>query len=206
MELFHVSRKDLGPEVTLKPRAGWQGKAIGEDTKIPRISVATSIENCLRGITWVKAPKVAWVYKLKGRARGIDWDSPRDLVPDWEITEEVWLREPNRFQRVGAIRIDTATWMDEGFPVWRWAVEPNACPPERKSRRGGSMSKKDYVLIANSIASAREEARKNNASESAFTALGYLTGVLAAELKYDNPSFNKKMFLKACQGRPKTIL
>lgn len=191
MDLFHVSRQDLGQEVTLTPRAGWQGKAIGEDTKTPRVSVAADIEHCLLGITWVKAPKTAWVYKLKGRPRGIDFDSPQLKVPDWETTEEIWLLEPNKFRLVGTISIDTAAWMDRGTPVWKW--------DKKVTQNGGAMSRKDYVLIAKVLAKVRGDATRNKASVSAFYALNQVADEMADALQSDNASFKRMTFLKAAR-------
>jgi hypothetical protein len=138
-DFFRLVARDhgvpLGGERTFTPRCGWAGKAVGEDTSIPRISVATDIDHCLLGITWGKARPEYFVYlAVQDWPAGLDWDGPRDLVPDWEVTEEVWIREPARFRLVGRIAVDTNRWMDTGKPVWRW-LERLAGAPRGRPRR-----------------------------------------------------------------------
>jgi hypothetical protein len=59
------------------------------------------------------------------------------------------------------------------------------------------MSRKDYALIARALREARDEAVRNAASPSAFTALEFAAQVLANALKDDNPGFDRTRFLKA---------
>jgi hypothetical protein len=56
-----------------------------------------------------------YVYRAV-RPRGIDWDSPRYYVPDWEETEEVWIKEPCEFKIVCMVFVE---WPGEWVPRFR---------------------------------------------------------------------------------------
>lgn len=59
------------------------------------------------------------------------------------------------------------------------------------------MSKKDYVLIARALRESRDEAVRNAASQSAFTALEDVARRLASALKHADPKFQRAKFLRA---------
>jgi hypothetical protein len=98
--LFHVSGTFLGEHVTLKPRAP-VGAALGEDRRVKRVSLAGSIDECLTGITKSKLSAVMYAYKFAGNTYDaeLDWNLPRQLVPDWGTDGlgemfEVWALGP----------------------------------------------------------------------------------------------------------------
>ena len=103
------------------------GPAVDEDRKTPRISVVgevaavDSVSACLRGITTIKLPKTAYIYRLHGRPRGLDTDTPYRSIPDWEETGEAWLLAPNEFRRVGTIEIEAGIL---SVPEIRWRLLP----------------------------------------------------------------------------------
>lgn len=55
------------------------------------------------------------------------------------------------------------------------------------------MTKKDYILIADAIKSAKDDQTTENKNET----LSYLLGYLAEGFKSDNPNFKKDVFYKA---------
>jgi len=59
------------------------------------------------------------------------------------------------------------------------------------------MSKKDYIVIAKALRETRDEAVRNAASPSAFTALEAVARNLADALERENPAFDRARFLKA---------
>jgi len=56
------------------------------------------------------------------------------------------------------------------------------------------MTRKDYILIADAIATAR----KVEQGETVLVSVAHLANTLATELQIENPRFNREMFLKAC--------
>jgi hypothetical protein len=126
-DLFHLSSDNLGGYVTLKPRLP-RTPAVGEDTSVPRIAAASSVDDCLAGLTALKAHGRYHVYQLRGQARGLDADAPARLVPDWEQTREVWLLESNLFRKIGVIDVVSTSWDTRGFGKveWRWVDEGNS--------------------------------------------------------------------------------
>lgn len=137
-DLYHLSSDDLGDYPTLEPRLP-RTPAAREDKTIPRIAVAASVDECLAGITALKANGRYHVYRLRGQARGADYDTPARLVPDWEQTNEVWLLEPNLFRRVGIIEVISTSWDMRGFGrvEWRWIED---------GRRSRMICRRRYVL------------------------------------------------------------
>lgn len=59
------------------------------------------------------------------------------------------------------------------------------------------MFKKDYVLIAKALRESRDEAVRNAASPSAFTALEDVARRLASALEDAEPNFQRAKFLRA---------
>lgn len=119
---YHVSTHDHGLYHTFEPRIP-RGPAIGEDRATPRISVAEDIDRCLLGITGLKCPPIGYVYRLHGRAKGFDFDTPMRKVPDWEETNEAWLLEPNPFRLVMVIAIEF-NLLEDDFPRWTRIPQP----------------------------------------------------------------------------------
>jgi hypothetical protein len=56
------------------------------------------------------------------------------------------------------------------------------------------MTRKDYILIAEAIATAR----KVEQGDTVLVSVAHLANTLATELEIDNPRFNREIFLKAC--------
>jgi hypothetical protein len=56
------------------------------------------------------------------------------------------------------------------------------------------MTRKDYILIADAIATAR----KVEQGETVLVSVAHLANTLATELQIENPRFNREIFLKAC--------
>jgi hypothetical protein len=56
------------------------------------------------------------------------------------------------------------------------------------------MTRKDYILIADAIATAR----KVEQGDTVLVSVAHLANTLATELQIDNPRFNREIFLKAC--------
>lgn len=96
MRFLHISTDYLGPQVTFHPRVPLCA-SVSEDRTSPRICVAATVELCLKGLTFLRTEHVMYVYQAI-QPESIDWDSPRRLVPDWEVSEEVWITQPCRFK------------------------------------------------------------------------------------------------------------
>ena len=63
------------------------------------------------------------------------------------------------------------------------------------------MTRKDYILIANSIHQAMEDAKRHDSSshvQAAKASINMLAEHIAIDLKRDNPAFNRDRFLNAC--------
>lgn len=109
MKLFHVTREYYGNKVLFTPRVP-PGQSVielrGKYSHVPRICLSDTIDKCLLGITKMKLSSRMYVYRPIGRYK-IDWDSPRDACPDWDITDECWLLEPTEFEFVCEISCDT---------------------------------------------------------------------------------------------------
>jgi hypothetical protein len=58
------------------------------------------------------------------------------------------------------------------------------------------MTKKDYELIAQEIATSRKV--NLTSSEVVYVSVAHLANSLATALEIENPRFNREMFLKAC--------
>ena len=56
------------------------------------------------------------------------------------------------------------------------------------------MTRKDYILIADAIATAR----KVEQGDTVLVSVAHLANTLAKELEIDNPRFNRETFLTAC--------
>jgi hypothetical protein len=56
------------------------------------------------------------------------------------------------------------------------------------------MTRKDYILIANAIATAR----KVELANAVLVSVEHLANTLATELEIENPRFNRETFLTAC--------
>jgi len=115
MQLYHVSSKYLGEEVTLIPRippSQSLQERQGKYRDVPRICCSDTIEQCLRGITKLHLEKRMYVYRTVGKI-DVDWDSPRQACDDWEVTDEAWLHEPTRFKLVCVIEPNTDVAEDE---------------------------------------------------------------------------------------------
>jgi hypothetical protein len=56
------------------------------------------------------------------------------------------------------------------------------------------MTRKDYILIANAIATAR----KVELANAVLVSVEHLANTLATELEIENPRFNRATFLTAC--------
>jgi hypothetical protein len=56
------------------------------------------------------------------------------------------------------------------------------------------MTRKDYILIADAIATAR----KVEQGDTVLVSVAHLANTLATELQIDNPRFNRETFLTAC--------
>ena len=56
------------------------------------------------------------------------------------------------------------------------------------------MTRKDYVIIADAIATAR----KVEQGDTVLVSVAHLANILATELEIDNPRFNREIFLTAC--------
>jgi len=59
---------------------------------------------------------------------------------------------------------------------------------------GEDMTRKDYILIADAIATAR----KVEQGDTVLVSVAHLANTLAKELEIDNPRFNRETFLTAC--------
>jgi hypothetical protein len=73
-------------------------------------------------------------------------------------------------------------------------VEGTTPPPNQEENK---MTRKDYVLIAEVIASLRGEQRDKGAFAHS-PSLEEVAGELARALEIDNPRFNRARFLDAC--------
>lgn len=131
---FHISTQFLGRSVVLEPRLP-QAPAVGEEKLTPRISVAASVEQCLAGLTALKLPPRAYVYRVHGPVKQLDTDTPAKVVPDWAKSEEAWILSPQRFRYVGAIRCETSATVDlrSGAQigeeiVWKWVEDDGLTP------------------------------------------------------------------------------
>jgi hypothetical protein len=56
------------------------------------------------------------------------------------------------------------------------------------------MTRKDYILIAEAIATAR----KVEQGDTVLVSVAHLANTLATDLEIENPRFNREMFLTAC--------
>jgi len=111
MKLYHVSYRYLGERVRLEPRLSIEAR-IGREPGPPRICVSDSIEGCLWAITKSKLQKLMYVYQAL-RPRDIDFDSPRQHVEDWEVTQEVWILQPTDFKFLYAIEVQDNLYTDD---------------------------------------------------------------------------------------------
>lgn len=126
---FHISAQFLGTWVTLEPRVPL-APAINEERQTPRISVAASVDQCLAGLTALKLPPHAYVYRASGPIRHLDTDTPARAVPDWEQSEEAWILTPQQFRYVGKISCESVAAVDlcsrmmvGGGISWCWLDE-----------------------------------------------------------------------------------
>jgi len=112
-KLFHLSEENLDGK-TLEPRPLDKMRVMeGEDWKVPRICVSTSIDgavsslvdsmSCSSGIRlWVHVPlDLDSLFK----ANKVHRPSLKQ-VPDAEVTGEHWLKAPATFKTIGQIEID----------------------------------------------------------------------------------------------------
>ena len=112
-KLFHLSKENLDGK-TLEPRPMDKMRVMeGEDWKVPRICVSTSIDgavsslvdsiSCPIGIKlWVHVP-----LDLDGLFKANKVHRPSlKQVPDAEVTGEHWLKAPAMFKTIGQIEID----------------------------------------------------------------------------------------------------
>jgi hypothetical protein len=67
--------------------------------------------------------------------------------------------------------------------------------PKQYSTGGKKMTKKDYELIADAIATAR---KVEVSGGGVLVSVAHLANTLATELEIENPRFNREMFLTAC--------
>jgi len=94
---FHIRPVYEGDEIIIKPRIPEGIK--GEDTTIPRISVAPSLRHCLASLTGIPHPFPA-LYRYVGKERPIP---AYDKVPDAKWTHEHWLLKPSKFKFVANV-------------------------------------------------------------------------------------------------------
>ncbi len=112
-KLFHLSEENIDGK-TLEPRQMDKMRVMeGEDWKVPRICVSTSIDgavssladsiSCPRGLKfWVHVPlDLNSLFK----ANKVHRPSSRQ-VPDAEVTGEHWIKAPTTFKAIGQIEID----------------------------------------------------------------------------------------------------
>lgn len=56
-QYFHISKKDLGEKIILKPKIP-ESAILSKEGNIPRICVCPKIYNCIEGITSTRKPTV----------------------------------------------------------------------------------------------------------------------------------------------------
>ena len=121
-KLFHLSEENLDGK-TLEPRPLDKMRVMeGEDWKVPRICVSTSIDgavsslvdsmSCSSGIRlWVHVP-----LDLDGLFKANKVHRPSlKQVPDAEVTGEHWLKAPATVKTIGQIEIDG---IDDSYDIW----------------------------------------------------------------------------------------
>jgi hypothetical protein len=128
LDFYHVSDTGLGTSPKLHPRVPLR-RGPGEDSKTPRICVASKIVSCLRMVGWNDWVDDFNVYRLVTRPdkAGIV-DVPAGAVPDLGKTSrhhEVWLTKAAAFEWLGIVRMDRVALIT-GRPCFWW--ESKAIP------------------------------------------------------------------------------
>ena len=140
-QLYHLSKENLDGK-RLEPRPMDKMRVMeGEDWKVPRICVSTSIDGAVSALLdsvscpfgtklWVHVPtNLEELFKENKVHR----PSLRQ-VPDAEVTGEHWLKAPTTFKAIGKIEvigIDSTSslyyrWKDEDTRLerftWKWTI------------------------------------------------------------------------------------
>ncbi len=129
-KLFHLSEENLDGK-TLEPRQLDKMRVMeGEDWKVPRICVSTSIDgavsslvdsmSCPRGLKFLVHVPLDLDSLFK--ANKVHRPSLKQ-VPDAEVTGEHWLKAPATFKTIGQIEIDGIDDSCDIWYQWKWREE-----------------------------------------------------------------------------------
>lgn len=110
-DLFHISWKSLGSNVTFIPRIPTPEVTVGEEDEItPRVSLAPTISNCLSAISppyneetgGEVDVKEFYVYKLMNNPEL--YQPTSEQVPDVKLTNEIWALQPAKLKLISKIK------------------------------------------------------------------------------------------------------
>lgn len=96
---YHVTKKNMPPIWEMKPLSSGEQRD-EKEPKISRICVGPDVAHCLSAIPIF--PEAHHIYKTEEKVKS--W-YPCGVVDSW-LTEEMWLRRPTVFMRIGTIRED----------------------------------------------------------------------------------------------------
>jgi hypothetical protein len=101
--IFFISEKKIDKNTTLQPRVpdNYMTKNGYEDSTIKRISFAPSVDQCLMGMSYNCSNKLFYVYKPQNTTNV--YKPNTKLVPDSDITGELWITEPTKLKMVGSV-------------------------------------------------------------------------------------------------------
>lgn len=109
--IYFLSDRDFDGRV-LKPRIpdNFFTRNGFEDSTTKRVSFSTSVEGCLRGLSYNLAGRDFFVHIP---AEDCPLYKPStDEVPDAEVTGEVWVCSPVRVECIGSIHVECDTGVD----------------------------------------------------------------------------------------------
>ena len=117
--LWFVSDTFMGDSVVLEPRIPKsRAKQAGENATVKRVCVSNRIQDCIRLLPPFDFSEKKYVYRVDGKAEGVNVDLPMKMVPDWDyqVKNEVWLLKPNKFRYVGMVESmqssASLTWLE----------------------------------------------------------------------------------------------
>jgi hypothetical protein len=111
-KFYHVSTKDLGSVITLKPR----DPGVPSEPSIPRISVAPTVAGCVMSISSLLQLFPASILYVYQTVDPVKTEEPKG-VPDVSVTGELWILNDTRFKKIDEINV--SNFSDE---LWKEVI------------------------------------------------------------------------------------
>lgn len=109
---YHVTEKDWGKEVLLKPKGHGKNRDMENEPNTPRICVSSTIEGGLVAI-YIDDLKSVNIYRTKEMVFA---ESPCEIL-DSQITGEKWITKPTKFVFVN--NLDNLLKSPESDIIWK---------------------------------------------------------------------------------------